>query len=81
MIGQPEREQLNRLTVKTLDQVFIMQAKEGDGSIGRRSGPQAAVEVQDGAGGLDPLRRRGRSSISSLPKGATGHGGLASATD
>jgi len=29
MIRQPEREQLNRLTVKTLDQVFIMRAKEG----------------------------------------------------
>jgi len=31
MIRQPEREQLNRLTVKTLDQVFIMRAKEGLG--------------------------------------------------
>ena len=29
MIRQPEREQLNRLTAKTLDQVFIMQVKEG----------------------------------------------------
>jgi hypothetical protein len=29
MIRQPEREQLNRLAVKTLDQVFIMKAKEG----------------------------------------------------
>jgi hypothetical protein len=29
MTRQPEREQLNRLTVKTLDQVFIMRAKEG----------------------------------------------------
>jgi rRNA-processing protein FCF1 len=29
MIRQPEREQLNRLSVKTLDQVFIMRAKEG----------------------------------------------------
>jgi len=29
MIRQPEREQLNRLTVKTPDQVFIMRAKEG----------------------------------------------------
>lgn len=29
MIRQPEREQLNRLTAKTLDQVFIMRAKEG----------------------------------------------------
>ena len=29
MIPQPEREQLNRLTVKPLDQVFIMRAKEG----------------------------------------------------
>jgi len=25
---KPEREQLNRLTVKTLDQVFIMRGKE-----------------------------------------------------
>jgi hypothetical protein len=31
MIRQSEREQLNRLTVKTLDQVFIMRAKEGLG--------------------------------------------------
>ena len=31
MIRQPEREQLNRLTVKTLDQVFIMRGKEGLG--------------------------------------------------
>lgn len=31
MIRQPEREQLNRLTVKTLDQVFIMRVKEGLG--------------------------------------------------
>jgi hypothetical protein len=31
MIRQPEREQLNRLTVKTLDQVFVMRAKEGLG--------------------------------------------------
>jgi hypothetical protein len=31
MIRQPEHEQLNRLTVKTLDQVFIMRAKEGLG--------------------------------------------------
>lgn len=31
MIRQPEREQLNRLTVKTIDQVFIMRAKEGLG--------------------------------------------------
>jgi len=29
MIRQPEREQLNRLTAKTLDQVFIMRVKEG----------------------------------------------------
>ena len=29
MVRQPEREQLNRLTVKTLDQVFIARAKEG----------------------------------------------------
>ncbi len=29
MIRQPEREQLNRLAVKTLDQVFVMRAKEG----------------------------------------------------
>lgn len=29
MVRQPEREQLNRLTVKTLDQVFIVRAKEG----------------------------------------------------
>ena len=29
MIRQPEREQLNRLSVKTLDQVFIMRAKQG----------------------------------------------------
>jgi hypothetical protein len=29
MIRQPEQEQLNRLMVKTLDQVFIMRAKEG----------------------------------------------------
>jgi hypothetical protein len=28
---QPEREQLNRLTVKTLDQVFIVRVKEGLG--------------------------------------------------
>jgi hypothetical protein len=31
MRRQPEREQLNRLTVKTLDQVFVMRAKEGLG--------------------------------------------------
>lgn len=31
MIRQPEREQLNRLTVKTLARVFIMRAKEGLG--------------------------------------------------
>jgi hypothetical protein len=31
MKRQPEREQLNRLTVKTLDQVFIMRAQEGLG--------------------------------------------------
>jgi hypothetical protein len=31
MIRQPEREQLNRLTAKTLDQVFIMRVKEGLG--------------------------------------------------
>jgi len=31
MIRQPAREQLNRLTVKTLDQVFIMRVKEGLG--------------------------------------------------
>ena len=29
MIRQPEREQLNRLTAKTLDQMFIMRVKEG----------------------------------------------------
>lgn len=29
MIRQPEREQINRLTVKTLDQVFIARAQEG----------------------------------------------------
>jgi hypothetical protein len=29
MIRQPEREQLNRLTAKTLDQVFAMRVKEG----------------------------------------------------
>jgi hypothetical protein len=28
MIRETEREQLNRLTVKTLDQVFIMRGKE-----------------------------------------------------
>jgi hypothetical protein len=31
MIRQPEREQLNRLTTKTLDQVFAMRVKEGMG--------------------------------------------------
>ena len=31
MIRQPEREQLNRLTAKTLDQVFVMRVKEGLG--------------------------------------------------
>ena len=31
MIRQAEREHLNRLTVKTLDQVFIMRAQEGQG--------------------------------------------------
>jgi len=31
MIRQPEQEQLNRLTVKTLDQVFIARAQEGLG--------------------------------------------------
>jgi hypothetical protein len=31
MIRQPEREQLNRLTIKSLDQVFIMRGKEGLG--------------------------------------------------
>ena len=31
MIRQPEREQLNRLTVKTLNQVFITRVKEGLG--------------------------------------------------
>ena len=31
MIRHPAREQLHRLTVKTLDQVFIMRAKEGLG--------------------------------------------------
>ena len=31
MIRQPEREQLNRLTVKTLDQIFVMRGKEGQG--------------------------------------------------
>ncbi|GEM_PF-1480314 len=30
-IRQPEHEHLNRLTVKPLDQVFIMRAKEGPG--------------------------------------------------
>lgn len=29
MIRQPEREQLNRLSAKTLDQVFVMRVKEG----------------------------------------------------
>ena len=29
MIRHPAREQLHRLTVKTLDQVFIMRVKEG----------------------------------------------------
>ena len=29
MIRQPEREQLKRLTAKTLDQVFVMRAREG----------------------------------------------------
>ena len=31
MKRQPAREQLNRLTAKTLDQAFIMRAKEGLG--------------------------------------------------
>ena len=31
MRRQPDREQLNRLTVKTPDQVFVMRAKEGLG--------------------------------------------------
>ena len=31
MKRQSEREQLNRLTVKTLDQAFIVRAKEGLG--------------------------------------------------
>ena len=31
MRRQPEREQLNRLTVKALDHVFIIQTKEGLG--------------------------------------------------
>ena len=31
MKRQTEREQPNRLTVKTLDQVFVMRAKEGLG--------------------------------------------------
>jgi len=31
MIRQPEREQINRLMVKTLDQVFIARACEGLG--------------------------------------------------
>jgi hypothetical protein len=31
MKRQPEREQLNRLTVKTLDQAFIIRVKEGLG--------------------------------------------------
>jgi hypothetical protein len=31
MIRQPEREQLKRLTAKTLDQVFVMRAREGLG--------------------------------------------------
>ena len=31
MKRQPEREQLNRLTVKTFDQMFIMRVKEGLG--------------------------------------------------
>ncbi len=31
MIRQPKHEQLNRLTAKTLNQVFIMRGKEGLG--------------------------------------------------
>ncbi len=31
MIRQPEREQLNRLIVKTLDHIFIARAREGSG--------------------------------------------------
>jgi hypothetical protein len=31
MIRQPEREQINRLMVETLDQVFIARAREGLG--------------------------------------------------
>ena len=31
MIRQPEREKLNRIMVKTLDQVFIKRAQEGLG--------------------------------------------------
>jgi len=33
MKRQTKREQLNRLTVKTLDQVFVVRAKEGLGSL------------------------------------------------
>jgi hypothetical protein len=41
MIRQPEPEQINRLMVKTLDQVFIARAQEGEGC---RSSPIAAFQ-------------------------------------
>jgi len=50
MIRQPEREQLNRLTVKTLDQVFIMRVKEG----------------LDGGNGVAVARRRRTGGVSQL---------------
>jgi len=43
MMRRPGREQLNRLTVKTLDQVFVMRAKEGLGCC-RFSGSYSASQ-------------------------------------
>jgi hypothetical protein len=68
MIRQPEREQLNRLSVKTLDQVFIMRAKEGLGcshfeakapTIRRQRGPLARgpLFADHNVVGVDNLQR------------------------
>ena len=47
MIRQPEREQINRLTVKTLDKVFIARAREGLGhALIDNSQPRCAAPTQ-----------------------------------
>ena len=62
MIRQPEREQPNRLTGKTLDQVFIMRVKEGLGC------SQFEAEALTSLGAVPPRQQNSRPPTGIAPR-------------